>query len=835
MTLYQFKQFPALAHRYSECTFKPLLLSVTLVGVLLPSSVALAAEAGRLEEILVSARKKTESLQDTPISLTVFNEERLVVEGISGLKDIANKVPGLTIEPFPINGGSLRIYIRGIGIGDIQVTQDTPVALYMDGVYIARSSGTSMDVAELARIEVLRGPQGTLYGRNTTGGAINLITKRPNTEALEFSQVVSAGNRNLLRSKTSLNVPITDTLALKFAYLTESRDGFVENTGPGGDFGDRDIQGARFDLGWDISDRLRLDYSYDRSELEFYNYMFQSVMPPDPEGSKGQSEAIKNSAQERSRFDEDMLTSLATTAPMEASTSDVEGHALILSASTDLGDIKYIASYRELVDAAYTDLGGGLGAADYRLDTNAYDGPAALYATGGATPLVRPEIRQRQSSHELQFNGAAEDWGIEYLIGGYYFEETATEDNSPLHLQLRAPLDGADGVYLVNLLSQLYKVDNEALAVFGQLTWTPAILDEALHITLGARHSRDKRYALKNQEDEVLIEYSPISGIPIAVPLSLIAENPLLAPLVNPILAEVGLPGDRRFNNVSGSRRFKDDSFSLLAEYELSDEANLYAKMVEAYKSGGFNTRDPQLDGNQGAASDDIDYGVGFADGFGEEKARTVEVGVKSEWLKGRVRVNADIYHTEFDDMQMNFLLNGTVADTKVLNAGKASMSGFEFDATALLGDDFIIAMEYAYLDAEITEVIDSYGNNVTQRYAFSAAPKNTYTASLDWVMWRSDFAVVQLNVNTSYMDTRLGGGDVQDAYTILRDYQLWNARLSVNEIELGKGAVSIAFWGKNLLDETYEIYAIDNLPHADRAVLWGDPVSYGVDMAYRF
>lgn len=808
---------------------------VALTGFVFNATTVLAADVKRLEEVLVSARKKTESLQDTPISLTVFSEERLEVEGVSGLKDIASRVPGLTIEPFPINGGSLRIYIRGIGIGDIQVTQDTPVGLYIDGVYIARSSGTSMDVAELSRIEVLRGPQGTLYGRNTTGGAINLVTRRPNPDATEFSQILSVGSRALFRSRTSINLPVTDTIALKFAYLTETRDGFVENTGPGGDFGDRDIQGGRFDLGWEISDRMRLDYSYDRSELEYYNYMFQAVTPPDPNGNKGQSNAIKGSAQARSRFGEKVLSSLATTSPLEASNSDVEGHALIFSMDTDIGEFKYIGAYRELMDAAYTDLGGGLGAADYRLDTNTYNGPAARFATGGSTPLVRPEIRQHQSSHELQFSDAVEDWGIEYIVGAYYFEESAVEDNSPFHLQLTAPVDGFEDAHIVNLLSQKYNVENQALAAFGQLTWTPDILNKALHFTLGARHSRDRRYALKNQRDEVFIEYSPVGGVPFVLPLAELAQNPVLGPVLGPVFVEAGLPGDRRFDNVSGSRRFKDDSFSFLTEYQINDDINVYGKLVEAYKSGGFNTRDPQLDGKQGPASDGIDYGVGFADGFGEEKACTVELGIKSEWLDGRLRVNADVYDTQFSDMQMNFILNGTIADTKVLNAGKASMSGFEIDATALVGDDLTLTMEYAYLDAEITEVIDSFGNDVTRRYAFSAAPVNSYTASADWVAWRGASAALRLNINTSYMDERLGGGDVQDAYTILRPYQLWNARLSLDGIEFAGGRFSVSLWGKNLLDKEYETYAIDNLPHADRAVLWGDPLSYGVDLAYRY
>nr|WP_239547536.1 TonB-dependent receptor [Spongiibacter marinus] len=218
-----------------------------------------------LEEVVVTAQKKAESLQDAPISLTAFGQQALENKGINSLADIGANVPSMSIEPFPINNATLRIFIRGIGISDAQITQDPPVGIYMDGVYIARSTGTALDVADLERIEILRGPQGTLYGRNTTGGAINLVSKRPNTEAFEFEQKFTVGDRYLLTSKTSANIPITDTLAAKLAFLHTEQDGFVENTGPGGDFGDREVQGYRMDVRWDINDSLTLDYAYDHS------------------------------------------------------------------------------------------------------------------------------------------------------------------------------------------------------------------------------------------------------------------------------------------------------------------------------------------------------------------------------------------------------------------------------------------------------------------------------------------------------------------------------------------------------------------------------------------
>ena len=189
-------------------------------------SVAAAAEtalsAPALEEVVVTAQKKEASLQDTPIALDAFGEDALEREGIANVGDLAANVPALTIQPFPINTTTLRIYIRGIGLIDAQITQDPPVGVYIDGGYIARSAALATDIADLTRIEVLRGPQGTLYGRNSTGGAVNLITRRPNVDAVEFKQNVTLGDRDLATVRSMLNLPLWDGSAVKLAYYKKT-------------------------------------------------------------------------------------------------------------------------------------------------------------------------------------------------------------------------------------------------------------------------------------------------------------------------------------------------------------------------------------------------------------------------------------------------------------------------------------------------------------------------------------------------------------------------------------------------------------------------------------
>ncbi len=801
-----------------------------------PSLYAQAA----LEEVIVTAQKKAESLQDTPISLTAFSEDRLEVEGISNLGDIGSKVPSLTIEPFPINNATLRIFIRGIGISDAQITQDPPVGIYVDGVYIARSTGTALDVADLQRIEILRGPQGTLYGRNTTGGAINLITKKPTTEGVEFKQKFTVGNRDLFTSKSTLNLPVTDTVAAKLAVMRTMQDGHIENTGPGGDFGDRDVEGFRFDLRWDITESLALDYAYDKSDFDYYNTEYQHVRPRTPiEGS--QADLVDASG--KTSYSNSRQEAIGTVMPFEQSSTDIEGHALTLTQDFDTVQLKYIFAYRELYDKSYASLGGGVPLEPgesphgdnaesrdiYRLDSHEYCGQAAEFVLGAGNclPLTYPKVSQEQFSHELQLTGDLFDSRVNYIVGGYYFKEEAQENNGPLHHQLSGPVNaglpdlvGLTWVRAVNMLSQIYDIENEAAAVFGQFTWTPEILEDRLHLTFGARHSEDTRSTVKFQRDMTIAE---TSAGPIDVSFVQCGGNPA--------------NGDcRNFDSIPASQDFSNDSFSLVAEFDLTDDINIYAKRVEAYKSGGFNTRDPQQDGNQGPASDGNDYGFGYADGFDAEYVTSYELGIKSELLDRRLRINADVFFSEYEDMQLNFILAGTVADTKVTNAGEAEMFGFEADVTFLANENLLLMLNYAFLDTEVTKATDVNGNDVADQFVFFSAPEHSFTASADYTIHQADWGRTSVNVSVNYMDERNGGSRALNVKnTQLRQYELVNARLSLTDVPLAGGRLGAGLWAKNLLDTEYELTAVDNLPQADRSVIWGEPRTYGLDIFYEY
>ena len=784
-----------------------------------------------LDDVTVTAQKRVQSLQETPISIEVFNQEKLELRGIQGLYELAGQVPNMTVEPFPTHNATLRMFIRGVGPNDAQLTQDPAVGIYVDGVYIARAVGLALDIADLERIEVLRGPQGTLYGRNTTGGAVNLVTQRPSTGLFAMTHKVTLGSRNQLLGKSSVNVPLTDDFAMKLAVLGHTRDGYVENNGPGGDFGDREESALRFDLRW-LNDWVTADYSYDRSKLDYYNYTYQAVLTP--ETNKAQGELFKRYGQSQTVYSSEPLDALTTGVPFELSGSEIEGHALTLYAPLGGYELKYIGAFRDLTDLEYQDLGGGAGSTLYRLDSHAYDGPASDEANGGPTPLVVPTVTQSQWTHELQFGGLLFDDSVRFLVGGFYFTEEGMEDRHKLNHQVSSGVDpnqanqigvditapGFEQARIVNFVDFLWTIDNQALAAFGEVNWRLPWLEQRLEATLGYRHSEDQRDAMKFRVSDTYVEvYQNGQG------------------------SASLLQSAQMFDYVTASRKFVDDSISYGLSFEATPSLHLYAKSVEAYKSGGYNVRDPNIDGDDGSGTpstaDDNAYGFGFVDGFEPERIRSYELGAKTEWFDRRLRVNGDVFYSDYRDLQINFLVPGTISDTKVRNAGKAEITGVELDATWRAARGLTFTLSGAWLDANVKEVIDQRtGENVAHLFPFPSAPPVTGVGAVDWQFWDFGFAALRGYLSYNYVGER-GGlviAEEKRGLTKLPAYGLLSARLMLQGLSFESiGAIDFALWGRNLADEVYEISAIDNLPHADRAVIWGEPRTLGLDVIYRF
>lgn len=785
-----------------------LLYGVTVLFCAFPAQAQNIAPA--LEEIIVTAERKASPLQETPISLAAFGSRQMEVEGINNLRDIATKVPNLTIQPFPTDSATLRIYIRGIGLVDSQISQDPSIAVYIDGIYIARSVGTALDVADLERLEVLRGPQGTLYGRNATGGAVNLITRRPNTEELEFSQKFSAGNRNLFSSRTSLNLPLSSTFAAKLSYLQSTIDGFVDNGGPGGDWGDKDTVGWRIGLLWQPAENISLYYSHDASDIEYYNYTYQAVTPGRFRDST--VDLVQQNANNHVRngpgYTDRRLDRLDSFAPLEESRNEINGDALIVSWEiANAFNVEYLYGRRDLFNSVYVDLGSGAADETYRLDSNVYVAP-----DGRRFPFVPLTTRQDQSSHEFKFSGDFLDERLEYTAGVYYFEEEARLVALPLFHQFHSTLDEDDApllgpnLVIISAESRRQHVDNSAWAAYSRWTWTPLWLDQRLHLTLGGRYSRDKRQADKTEAGESLA--CPQSGGPCAT------------------LATSGYSAD-------ASDNYSDASFTAIANFDVHEELNVYVKFDEAYRAGGFNVRDPHKDANDAGNN----FGFGFVDGFDSEKVQVYELGLRSQFFQNRVRLNATLFQQDFIDQQINFLFGGNIADTKATNVGESDLRGGEMDLAWQASAALRLKLNYAYLDARIEKAIDPVtGQNVADEFVFFSAPRHSLNTAADWQLWQGDWGHLDLHLSYSYMTERNGTAQSRGVNdTELRSFGLWNARLYASEIPLGGGQLQLALWGKNLLDEEYAVDAINNLPQAERAVVWGEPRTYGLDISWRY
>lgn len=811
--------------------------NVLMLGIFSP---ALLAQQNNLvlEEVVVTAQKKEESLQDTPIALDAFGEDALEREGIGNVGDLANNIPSLNIQPFPINTTTLRIYIRGIGLIDAQITQDPPVGVYIDGAYIARSSSLATEIADLTRIEVLRGPQGTLYGRNSTGGAVNLITRRPNPDALQVKQSLTFGDRSLFVNKTMVNVPLWQGSAIKLSYLSKEVDGYIENTGFGGDFGDSETEGYRLDFGWDISDSLRVDYAYDKADVTNTNMTYSHIRPSDPIPNPGANSgiAITNLINSGARQFFDFNTSgdrpdkIFSAIPLIEAENLIEGHQLTFDWSvSDQLEIKYIVAQRELYDATPTVLATGARSDGYRLDNDPLLSFPVAATPGGTAPCTpvcvgrsqfydgfTPDIDQEQFSHELQVSGTAFDTRLSYIAGLYYFEEDARQGPGEVGHLLSAPLgsdqSGDNTGNRIEVLTQArFDIENSARAAFAQIGWRPPVLEDRLNLTLGLRQSEDSRYARAFRRQ---ISFLVVPG-----------DGDNTDRNANDVATQ--LP--ESFYDVVGDRDFSDFSYSVIAEYEFSDNINVYAKRNEAYKSGGFNTRE-QI--NAAGAQR-------FVEGFDPEKVIAYELGIKSRLFGNRVQMNADVFQQEFEDQQLNFSVPNAVSDTTVANAGESTLKGFELDTTWLVSEGLILVLNYAYLDASIEPSINPLSGQIDEGFVFDSAPRNAYTAALDWTVWAGDYGQrLAFNATYSYTGERNGGAQ-KETSTFAQDRQddfaVLNARLGLYELAVFGGLLDAALWSKNILDEEYSINNVHNLPQAGRSVMFGEPRSYGIDLIYRW
>ncbi len=432
--------------------FKRAALPAAIATLMAPLTLAESADDSGLEEVVVTAQKREQNLQDVPVAITAINAEDITDRKIADISDVGSTAPNVQIAPSPGGSTGATIAIRGAASINPAATWEPSVGLYMDGVFIAKNVGGIFDVAELSAIEILRGPQGTLYGKNTTGGAINLVTRKPYEE---FGAKVKAGAGNYGYTEWGGTVDsglIADKATFMLSYTKRDRDGFYDNEAPNAkidEFKKLDTQALLFKASVDATDQLNLTYTLDFAER-------------DNTVAFGQPERLDDNGNlpEPNRLGEGSIGGAGY------ETSEVSGHNVV--ATFDINDsmtVKSISAYREMSFNDYNDYDG-------RIET-----PATALADFPKFETER-DIEQSQMSQEFQLIGESNQ--INYIAGLFYFSDEVDIKNPYFRNVSGTP----------ETVEHFYGVESTSYAVFGQADW---MATDSLTFTLGGRFTSEEK------------------------------------------------------------------------------------------------------------------------------------------------------------------------------------------------------------------------------------------------------------------------------------------------------------------------------------------------------
>jgi len=446
---------------------KTLLAGVTVLCSVSPglSYAADAEGAGaRIETVVVTAQKRAEDIQQVPIAITALTSEDLETRGITSFEGVAQSSPTIAFEPSFYSPSTLVMFMRGQGNNTDNpqvITSEGSVGLYEDGFFIARPNAATFDMADIDRVEILRGPQGTLYGFNTTGGAVNIISKKPSGE-FGIKQTLDFGSRNLFRSLTAIDLPKWHDLSAKVTLLRSAIDGYVKNIGSSRDWGYQRQVAGRLQLHWDATSAVQADYFIERGDLDDTGLYSQS---PLAEGGTAPVNGVTYTYSNADRPAERGWRPLDV--PLSRAKFWGQGLTLSWDVTSEL-TVRSLTGTRQLDSRpAYNTNFAGLIAPD----------PAVA-------PVNQDSVehyRDHQFSQEFQFIGTALDEQIHYVGGLYYFREAGTGDFS--------------GTYTDFFFGITSHTDSEAKsrAAYGQISWQPDLFNRRLELTAGGRYTKDTR------------------------------------------------------------------------------------------------------------------------------------------------------------------------------------------------------------------------------------------------------------------------------------------------------------------------------------------------------
>ncbi|MFK8019526.1 MAG: TonB-dependent receptor [Pseudomonadales bacterium] len=748
-----------------------------------------------LEEVIVTAQQREESSMKTPVTVNAFSALDIVNVGALDIQDMDDFMPGVEIGDG--NTTQTGISIRGVESPNISSGGDPSTATFYDGAYLPRAA-TTIPFSDIERIEVLKGPQGTLFGRNATAGVINIIPNAP-VDEWQGSIQGRAGNFGFLRFEGMLNAPLSDSIAIRLNLMSSSRDGTVDNVGVGPDPGDEGVTAARISALWDVSDATSLQFSADLEDRD-----------------EAPRTAIGVGARAFNQSDDPFSGQTAHDVVGAEETREMQGYSIKLNHDfSDAWSVYAISSFR---DWETTNLEEEDGTADPRvyLDTNNIEESDIFY-------------------NEVRFNFVSDN--IDLILGANYSKEDLFQ-RTDLHLTGDSWMQfvtilggfGAD-THLWDLLGddedaylgfsqafglavippsfagqlQTETMDNTGdftnWGVFADATYQ---LTDTVRIAAGLRYSKDKKtYTWQTYETDLDWPFPPQR---VAYDPAVIDDDP-----------------SNDFDQYSRSDSWNKVTGRLVADWQFSDDAMTYLSVATGYKSGGFDGQvfTPVLTG-----------------AFAPEEMLSVEWGLKGDFFDKRVRIEAALFMQELDNRQRSVDVkdgpDDPTAQPSVIS-GDDETQGIELIATWTVTDSLRIAALSTYRETD--SIFERYFDSAGQPAGGieeSTRADTDYTLRFDWT---PTISVGHLLVHVDYVYDE--NNEEPDVIYATGPWYLQNKKLLSARIAWKNEAdnIEVALWGRNLLDNEYAGnpggFVADTLGAAHTEL--DDPLTWGIDARYSF
>ena len=746
--------------------YKHSLMSLAVVAAVGVSDYASA----QLEEVVVTARKRVESLQDVPMAVSAFSAAQLQDAQVNGMEDLERMTPNITLtETGGLQAGSVAVFVRGIG-NDPGFSQG--VGIYVDDVYMNRTTGSLLEVYDVERIEILKGPQGNLYGRNTIGGAIKYISREP-TDELTGGIELRAGDYDLMQIQAKVAGPIIgDTLLGSIGGLYRERDGIQENTLDGEEFWGADVAAYRGSLVWNATDNLRFklagDYNKDdsspripnrsgvdtgfMSQLDFFTNGANAFLAPGTGLLQTPNDAsLPTDPDSVSTEQGDLLNQF-----------EIESSTMALTATWDITDtwaLKSVTAQRNTDHVQPFDFDGSEQRFIHTINDREFE----------------------DFSQELQFNYSGDS--INAVMGLYYLDASTEVTGQTTQY----PRLLGDKTQFKDTTKD--SREEQSQSVYANVDWN---ISEAWQLSLGGRYTKDEK-----EETQEATVYQEIYAIALAnspfgvVPLA-IAPGQGANAEASPNFFGWATPFTDAINISFPEPTYaKDDwtefSPSARLTWFAGDDIMFYGGFSSGFKSGGFQRQS------------------GKSNTYDPETVDAYTLGMKSTWLDGTLRLNSEIFYNDYQEKQLATigLVGGELEET-VDNVGEMETSGIEFETTWLAPvDGLMFGLNVGYLDVDVKE-FTSAGENLADTTAIGFSPDWTVQARVNYEFDLSDWGSLMLGTDVSYRTDSYTNSPIDltneaaAEAQIQEEHAIWNA---VAAFRSADGHWRLAVEGKNLED----------------------------------